>query len=476
MTHQNWLASLVLIAWPWVAMALFTQLRLSQAILWTILGAQLVLPTGALFKFAMIPQFDKISIPNICLVIGCLIVGRRPLRIFRRMGLTELLIFGYVFSPIATSINNGEAIDAGGTILPGVGLYDAISSVELAFIAMLPFFIGRQFLRSFEQNEEILRVLVIAGVVYSFPMMFEVRMSPNLQNWIYGFSPSDFIMSIRGGGYRPMVFMGNGLIASFFMMTTAVAAAALWRARKTLQQLPMGAITAYLGAILILCKSFGAALYGIVLVPVIRWTSPRFQIRIAIFVVSVALTYPMLRSFDLFPTQSLVDAAALVSQERALSLKFRFDNEDTLVKRAFEKPLFGWGRYGRNLVYNEDNGRDESVTDGLWVITLGQFGLFGFLTQFGLLSIAVFRTVSALRFARSKNEQIFLSALALMVSVNILELIPNSGLLPWTWLMCGALLGRAEALLAHKTSRVAPAPNAGNRVTNPPTSLTGQIS
>jgi hypothetical protein len=86
------------------------------------------------------------------------------------------------------------------------------------------------------------------------------------------------------------------------------------------------------------------------------------------------------------------------------------------------------------------------VTDGRWVITLGQFGLFGFVSEFGLLAMGVLSAAAALKFAQSKNEMIFLAALSLLVAINILDLLPNSGLEPWTWLMSGALLGRAEAL------------------------------
>ncbi len=449
MGQQNWLASLALIAWPFISLTLFANLRLNHAILWSILGAELILPTGALFKFAMIPQLDKVSLPNLSILLGCLIFARRPLRITGRMGLTELLIIFFVSSPIFTSRFNGEPIYAGDTVLPGVGLYDGISPVELAIISALPFFVGRQFLRSTQDSEEILRTLVVAGLIYSLPILFEIRMSPNLQSWIYGFAPSDFIMTRRGGGFRPMVFMGNGLIAAFFMMTTAVAAAALWRTRARLQHVSMGVLTTYLGVVLILCKSAGAALYGVILIPVIRLTGTRFQMRFSVFLVCIALTYPMMRSFGLFPTEALVGAADMVSQDRAASLKFRFDNEDKLLKRAFEKPMFGWGRYGRNLVLSDENGRNESVTDGLWIITIGQYGLMGFLAQFGLLSIAVFRAASAYRFCRSSSDVVFLGALSLIVSVNIIELIPNSGLLPLSWLMCGALLGRSEALLAQ---------------------------
>src|SRR5258708_39137399 len=81
-------------------------------------------------------------------------------------------------------------------------------------------------------------------------------------------------------------------------------------------------------------------------------------------------------------------------------------------------------------------------------MTLGQFGMVGFLAEFGLLSISVFRAASALKFAESFRDSVFLSALALIVAINIIDLLPNATLSPWTWLLAGSLLGRSEVILA----------------------------
>ena len=211
---QNSFASFALIAWPLLAIYLFATQTLSRAILWTLMAAQLALPVGASFKFEMIPQFDKNSIPNLCILIGCLVVAKRKPRIFNGLRLPELLIVAFVVSPMITSQLNSDPIVVGDAMLPGVGLYDALSAVENALIYILPFFIGRQYLRNAEHGEEILWVLAIAGLLYSLPTLFEVRMSPSLQVWIYGFLATDFNMTARGGGYRPMVFMGHGLVES----------------------------------------------------------------------------------------------------------------------------------------------------------------------------------------------------------------------------------------------------------------------
>jgi hypothetical protein len=230
-------------------------------------------------------------------------------------------------------------------------------------------------------------------------------------------------------------------------MTTVVAAAAFWRIRIPVMRLPSAGITAYLGVVLVLCKSLGALVYGAVLVPLVRFTKPRLQLRLATVLVSIALLYPMLRAADLFPAGIILDAATSISTERASSLKTRFYNENLLVERASQRPLFGWGRWGRNRVY-DDYGKDISVTDGRWIIVIGQFGLFGFLVEFGLLMLPVFRAALALRYAQSIHDEVMLAALTLILSINIVDLLPNASLSPWTWLLAGALLGRAEALRA----------------------------
>src|SRR5437588_6199458 len=90
---QNWFATFALLAWPVVAVWLYHARPVGQATLWTILGAQLLLPVGAIIKVAPgIPNLDKVSISNLAAVMGCILVARRPVRFWSGFGLTELLI------------------------------------------------------------------------------------------------------------------------------------------------------------------------------------------------------------------------------------------------------------------------------------------------------------------------------------------------------------------------------------------------
>ena len=451
--HPNLVAYAALLIWPLVALYLYSRLPVAQATMWTILGGYLLLPFGTEIKFKMIPAFDKDSIPSLAAVVGCALYARRPPRFFRGFGLAEAFIVVLIVGPFITSMLNGDAIRIGETFLPGVGAYDAGSAGIRQFILLLPFFLGRQFLRNSEDNADILRVLVIAGLFYSLSMLFEVRMSPQLNRWIYGYTQFSWGDDIRNGGFRPEVFLANALLVVFFAMTATVAAAALWRTKTRILRLAPGGITGYLTFVLLLCKSLGALVYGAVLVPLVRWAGPRLQLRIACVLVSIALAYPTLRVADLVPTTSILEVASAVSADRAASLKARFDNEDQLLAHAWQRKWFGWGRWGRNRVYHGWLGRDSSITDGYWIITLGTFGLVGFAVTFGLLSLPVFRAAKALKFATAREAQ-YLSALALIVAINVFDCLPNASITSWSWLLVGALLGRAEALSVAARRRI----------------------
>jgi hypothetical protein len=448
----NWFAFCALIVWPLVAIALYASRPVVQATSWTLLGAQLLLPVGTFFKFEMVPQLDKASIPSLCALLGCMFMTGKAVKPLRKFGPVEILIAMYLVGPVITSLLNSDPIVVGGTVLPGVGVYDGLSAGLSQFIILIPFFLGRQFLRRADDVQSVFSTLVIAGVAYSVLLLFEIRMSPQLHFWLYGYYPTAFIQEMReDGGFRPMAFMGHGLVAGFFMMTAVIASAVMWRAKiPVFRAVSQGPVTGYLAAVLVLCKSGAALVYGAVLAPLVLWTKPRSQLKFAVVLVAIALTYPTARVAEIFPTDTIVNIAMSINEGRADSLKFRFDQEEQLLARASQRFLFGWGRYGRNRVYVEDwrgVGVDASVTDGRWITTLGQFGVFGFLAEFGLLAIAVLRAVKAVRLAETFRETVFLAGLALIVSVNIIELLPNSTLLPWTWLLAGTLLGRSEAIL-----------------------------
>jgi len=443
---QNAFAVIVILLWPILGIALFKYRPANQAILWIILGGFLILPAGAGIKLAPgIPQLDKVSIPTFTALLGVLFFTKRQTRFGSGFSWINIFVVVYVMSPLASSLFNSDPVFDGSVLLPGAGFYDGISAVIGQAIFIVPFWLGRRFLRSPEDTEYSLKALTIAGAIYTLPMLYELRMSPQLNRIIYGYYQFGFETQIREGGFRPVVFLDNGLVTSFFLMSAFVASVAIWRSKSPAGvRIKAPLLSAYLGMVLILCKSLGSLIYGVVLAPIIYFCKPKLQIRFAMLLATLALCYPILRIADLVPTDSLIQLAEYQNKDRAESLKVRFSQEKALSDRAMERPMFGWGRFGRSRIFDE-SGKDISITDGRWIITLGQFGLVGFFAEFGLLAASVFSAAYALRQGHWQSDAILIGALALIVAINTIDLIPNASLSSWTWLLAGGLVGRGEA-------------------------------
>jgi O-antigen ligase len=92
--------------------------------------------------------------------------------------------------------------------------------------------------------------------------------------------------------------------------------------------------------------------------------------------------YLVLRIPGIWSGSDLTELVSSVDPGRASSLRFRLDNEDKLIQRAQLRPLFGWGGWGRARVRDEQ-GRDISITDGMWIIALGNNGFLGLISVTG---------------------------------------------------------------------------------------------
>ena len=118
-------------------------------------------------------------------------------------------------------------------------------------------------------------------------------MSPQLHRIVYGYFPHDFFQQIREGNFRPVVFMGHGLLVSVFVATSVIAAAALWRTRDSVLRLPAAGTAAVLSGLLVLCRSLGSLVYGATAAPLARFATPRVQGLAATALAIVALIYPV---------------------------------------------------------------------------------------------------------------------------------------------------------------------------------------
>lgn len=429
-------------AWPLVCVVLFFLLPLEAAAIWSLLGGYLLLPSGLVVDAHVLPPLDKFSVPALTTFLLCWMKGARSPP-SSPSWLVYLFASAYVLSPIFTSFDNSYELHIGDRSIPGFYPLDGLKMSGHNLVDLMPFFVGSRFLSSDRGRALLLKAIPSAALIYSLPMLFEIRMSPQLQRLFYGNLNTGFITLARAGGFRPVVFLDTGLEVALFTSMAFIAALISVRTRWRLLHLSAGAAATYLGALLLLCKTLGAIIYGAAAGPLVLFTNPRTWIRVSLVVVLIICAYPALRTYDIIPVHRVVAAADTVSAERAGSLAYRVRNEDKLLAKADQKAFFGWGTWGRNRIYGQETGTDESITDGGWIIRFGMFGWFGYLSLFGLFATAVFRASLSLR-GPVTTSTILLGGLTLLLAVNLTDLIPNANLLPFTYLLAGSIAGRTR--------------------------------
>ena len=445
----NPIAWLVLLSWPLVVFIFYRKMAPDRALVWTVLGAYMLLPPLLKIDMPVVPDITKDSMPGLLGVAMAIFVLKDRISFIPQSWIGRGLLVVFVLSPFATVLTNGEAIPKGPReMIQGMRIYDSLASVINQGIEILPFFLARRYLASAESMRTILLALVTAGLIYSVPMLIETQLSPQMNVWIYGYFQHDFWQTVRAGGYRPIVFMPHGLWVAFFAFMAVLAGVTFFKIGPAMRRPKQGAIAAYLLALLLACKSMGAIIYAAVLIPVVMLVPRRVQILMAAAIAAVVMVYPMLRGAHLIPMHEVTEFAARFSADRAASFQFRLDNEELLLDHAQRKILFGWGGYGRNMVYDEFTGR-SNIADGMWIITMGIYGWAGYIAQFGMLVLPLLLLG---REAWSQRSPIspWVSTLALIFAANLLDLLPNGTLVPFSWLMAGALLGQAEALARQR--------------------------
>ena len=216
------MATLVLFVWPLVAMALFSRLGQAKGLIWATLIGALFLPENYGINLPGLPPLDKETSIILGLLLGLMVGGRAgqpgqagspAAPALGNQGQFFVVTLGamLVISPFATMLANPERLVFGPTTLPGLGVRDLISMLTDNTLFLVPLILARRHLASPEIHVEVLRALVILGALYSLLILFEARMSPQLHRWIYGYFQHVWVQHIRGGAFRPIVFMAHGL-------------------------------------------------------------------------------------------------------------------------------------------------------------------------------------------------------------------------------------------------------------------------
>lgn len=459
----NSLALLMLLVWPVVTAVLFARLDYRRAAIWTLLAGYLLLPPVSGIKIPMVPYLQKDQIASLCALVGMVMLRQSaPMPWIRMEAWVKMLLGLAVVGVFATVATNPEPLIEGVTFRPGLGVRDAINALFYTLLELAPFVIGYMLLSSTDSIRLFMQALILATLGYSILMLIEIRMSPQLNVWIYGFFAHDFSQSIRYGGFRPMVFLEHGLwVAMFTVMGLLSAAVAFREAHGPEQRRRAMWVLGYLMILLVLCKSAASLGYSLLFVPAILLLKPQWQLRIAGTFAALVFIYPLALWLGLVPTEAITDAIISYDPDRGHSLRFRFNNEQILLQHAAEKILAGWGGWGRNLLVNPEDGRYTTIADGQWIITITGGGLIAYVAVFGLFCGTILRVWR--HAAATGRYDRWAIALSLICVANLIDLIPNATLTPLTWLAAGALAG-----MTAREPAAAPQPQVAGRVTSRP--------
>ena len=296
-----------------------------------VIGAWLLLPPYSI-PISSLPDYSKNTAATMAMVLGTLLFA--PSRILRfRPHLFDLPMLGWCLCGIASSLQNG------------LGLYDGLSDALRQFLYWgLPYLLGRLYFSDVEGLRVFTIGIVIGGLAYVLPCLWEARMSPNLLGSVYGITSWQ---GTRWGGYRPHVFFGTGLECGMWMTAVSLTAWWLWRCGilRKIGGISFGKV--WLPILLgttFLCRSTGALVLLAGGVTVL-WASARFRTRMLLLaIVLFEPVYVGLRIPNLWSGQELVRLVKdYLNADRAQSLEYRFTCENLLIVKAIEQPVFGWG-------------------------------------------------------------------------------------------------------------------------------------
>jgi hypothetical protein len=448
---------LVLALWVPISILAFFLMRPERAAIFVVLGAAMFLPEigggetrMTFFRFPFVPELDKDNVPYLCILLGLLLRAPGRLRNRPKERWFALLMLVLVVGAFGTALTNPDTLQYGKyriRTIPGLNFKDgAYMAFETVLRVGIPFFVGACLFRTPKSLRDLLAGFAMGGLFYIPFALVEIRMSPQLHNWIYGYHQHSFDQTLRWGGYRPMVFMAHGLALARFFVVAFVGALLIASKRKRILGLPSRLVAALLLITIVLCKSTGGILYAVAALPIVAFGGVRFRQTVAVVLTSVVLLYPILRGANLFPISEMLEAAGQVAADREQSLLFRFQNEDQLLVKARERIFFGWGEYGRNANYDE-LARPASVTDGHWIVLMTCYGAVGFVAAFGILLIPVFLARRRLRTFRDADDAALIAGISFLIAVIGVDLLPNGMWSSYPYLLAGALTGATRAIL-----------------------------
>jgi len=425
----NALVPITLFGWLPLVITSFLFLPPRKAVITAYITAWLFLPVAS-FDVPGFVDYDKTTATNIGVLLGVLFFDSARLRALRWRWF-DLGVLVFCCSPFLSSLSNG------------LGAYDGFSASLSKVIAWgSPYVVGRMYFADGPGLEALAYGVFAGGVIYAPLCLWEIRMSPQLHYQLYGFSQHAFDQTMRGGGFRPVVFMQHGLAVGLWMASASLVGLTLWLAsrRQLFLELPMYFLAPVVFVTTVLCKSSGATLLMLVGLGVVWWTRRRLS-KLALYAMMIVpVVYIPVRTTNLWSGRPAVEFIADFSAERAQSLEFRLESEDLLSAKARQRWMLGWGGWGRNTVLRDEEAGLEAITDGMWILVFGQQGALGLIGFLVMLLAPIHAFLRACPRAMWRHPRVApLIALATVLAAYSIDNLLNNMLNPVFLLIAGGI-------------------------------------
>ena len=310
---------------------LFVRFPPQRAVIISFVLAWLFLPQAS-YPIPILPEFNKISSVCYSILLATLVYDMARFTYFKP-GWLDVPMVIWCLCPIVTQVTNG-----GSPISP---------TFNQIITWGLPYLVGRLYVGSLDGLRQLAIGLFAGGLAYIPFTLIEGAKGPILHQMVYGVSAfDDWSQALRAGGWRPVVFMQHGLMVGVWMMTAALIAVWFWQTGTIKKFLGRNIKTLAIILVIafVLCRSTGAYslfVFALIVLFSAKWFRTSLPL---LFIIGYIVFYLYIAAAGQFSSKEVMGVITpIFGEDRAGSLKFRFDMEEILGEKARQKVFFGWG-------------------------------------------------------------------------------------------------------------------------------------
>ncbi len=428
---MSFLVPIMMLGWIPFSIILFQKLSHQKATLIIVIGGVLFLPVAA-YDMPMI-IYNKETAIAVSLLFGMIFSEAKADQAFKPKLIDIPIITWCIISHFLSFLSND------------LGPYNAFAAIVQNSLIYGTFYLaGRIYFSDNDSLRELIKGIIIGGLIYVPLVFYEVRMSPQLSNNIYGFFPHSFIQCYRYGGFRPIIFMEHPLMVSMWMSVAFTVSFWLFKSKEIImiQKIPMFLIILFLLLASLLCKSANGWIYITLGIASYYYFTTLKSKRLFKLLILIIPLYIILRLSGILSAGQVIEFASnIFDPERIQSLSLRLFEEDMFGINALKRPLLGWAWMGR--VWPIDIVTRQIIDipiDALYLIIFCTNGFLGLVSFYAFLILGPWNTLKSQ--AASINAVVLSIVMIFFIIDSLLNGMVNSVYI----LIAGTLIGYSDKI------------------------------